>query len=113
MQMGDLGSYRFIQKDGVGIGAVMPKMAEMPISCWSYYIGVDDIDRAVRAIEAGGGKVINGPMEIPGGEFALDGIDPEGADFGLVGQRNSQTTVARSEDTESTRIYSSHSCAPS
>src|SRR3546814_10368074 len=25
MQMGDLGSYRFIQKDGVGIGAVMPK----------------------------------------------------------------------------------------
>src|SRR3546814_3500325 len=84
MQMGDLGSYRFIQKDGVGIGAVMPKMAEMPISCWSYYIGVDDIDRAVGAIEAGGGKVINGPMEIPGGEFALDGIDPEGAAFGLV-----------------------------
>src|SRR3546814_14693935 len=58
MQMGDLGSYRFIQKDGVGIGAVMPKMAEMPISCWRYYIGVDDIDRAVGAIDDGGGNEI-------------------------------------------------------
>jgi hypothetical protein len=26
-------------------------------------------------------------MEIPGGEFSLDGIDPQGAPFGLVGPR--------------------------
>src|SRR3546814_6281865 len=57
MQMGDLGSYRFIQKDGVGNGAVMPKMAEMPISCWSYDIGVDDTVTAEGAIEDDGGTV--------------------------------------------------------
>ena len=89
MDMGEMGKYRFIQHDGVGIGAIMPKMPEMPVSLWSYYIGVDDIDRAVAAIEAGGGKLLFGPMEIPGGEFALNGLDPQGAAFGLVGPRKS------------------------
>ena len=87
MDMGEFGQYRFVQKDGVGIGAIMPKMPEMPVSIWTYYIGVDDIDRAVAAINDNGGKVLNGPMEIPGGEFAVFGIDPQGASFGLVGPR--------------------------
>ena len=54
---------------------------------WTYYIGVDDIDRAAEAIKAGSGQILNGPMEIPGGEFALNAIDPQGAPFGLVGPR--------------------------
>ncbi|MEO5775231.1 MAG: VOC family protein [Sphingomicrobium sp.] len=87
MPMGEMGAYRFIQHNGVGIGAVMRKMPEMPVSLWSYYIGVDDIDRAVAAITSGGGNVMHGPMEIPGGEFALNAMDPQGAPFGLVGPR--------------------------
>jgi len=87
MDMGEFGKYRFVQKDGVGIGAIMPKMPELPVSLWTYYIGVDDIDRAAAAIGENGGKILNGPMEIPGGEFALNGMDPQGASFGLVGPR--------------------------
>jgi predicted enzyme related to lactoylglutathione lyase len=89
MDMGEMGQYRFIQNDGVTIGAVMPKMPEMPVSVWSFYVGVDDIDRAVRAIGQGGGQILNGPMEIPGGDYAVNAMDPEGAAFGLVGPRNS------------------------
>jgi len=89
MDMGEMGKYRFIQRDGVGIGAVMPKMPQMPVSMWFYYIGVDDIDRASRAITDGGGTILNGPMEIPGGEFALNALDPQQAAFGLVGPRKS------------------------
>lgn len=87
MDMGDMGAYRFIQRGDVGIGAVMPLMPGMPASMWTYYIGVDDIDRAEAAVTAGGGTVTNGPMEIPGGEYAMNGIDPQGAPFGLVGPR--------------------------
>ena len=87
MDMGEMGKYRFIQRDGVMIGAVMPKMPDMPVSLWSYYIGVDDIDRAATAVTDGGGQIFHGPMEIPGGEFSLNGIDPQGAAFGLVGPR--------------------------
>jgi uncharacterized protein len=89
MDMGEMGKYRFIQSGATTIGAVMRKPPQLPVSVWSYYIGVDSIDRAIDAIEAGGGKVLHGPMEIPGGEYALNGMDPQGAAFGLVGPRKS------------------------
>lgn len=87
MDMGAMGKYQFLYQDDVMIGAVMPRMPQMPVSLWTYYIGVDDIDRAVRAIEHGGGKIYNGPMEIPGGDYALNAMDPQGSSFGLVGPR--------------------------
>ena len=87
MPMGEMGDYRFIQANGVNIGAIMRKPPQLPVTVWTYYIGVDDIDRAIAAINDGGGKVLNGPHEIPGGEFALNGLDPQGASFGLVGPR--------------------------
>ncbi|MGN6058315.1 MAG: VOC family protein [Sphingomicrobium sp.] len=87
MDMGEMGKYRFIQQGAQTIGAVMRKPSQLPVSLWTYYIGVEDIDRAVAAIDRGGGRILNGPMEIPGGEFALNGMDPQGAAFGLVGPR--------------------------
>ena len=87
MDMGDMGAYRFIQRGEIGLGAVMSLMPGMPAPMWSYYIGVDDIDRAHAAVKANGGTVTNEPMEIPGGEYAMNGIDPQGAAFGLVGPK--------------------------
>lgn len=87
MPMGEMGEYKFINHGGVMIGAVMRKPPQLPVSAWTFYIGVDDIDRAVDAIKAGGGQILNGPMEIPGGDFSLNGLDPQGASFGLVGPR--------------------------
>jgi predicted enzyme related to lactoylglutathione lyase len=87
MDMGEMGAYRFVQHGDVAIGAVMPLMPGMPHAVWSYYIGVDDIDRAAQAVGDGGGAIVRGPMEIPGGEYALNAVDPQGASFGLVGPR--------------------------
>jgi predicted enzyme related to lactoylglutathione lyase len=87
MPMGEMGDYLFLQSAGVNIGAIMPKMPDVPQPMWNFYIGVDDIDRAAEAVTAGGGQVFNGPMEIPGGEYALNGSDPQGALFGCVGPR--------------------------
>src|SRR3546814_18560326 len=85
MDMGELGAYRFIQRGDVGLGAVMPLMEGMPVSMWSYYIGVDDIDRALAAVRANGGTATGAPMEIPGGEYAMNGLDTQGAAFGPGG----------------------------
>jgi len=87
MPMGELGAYRFIQHGGEAIGAIMALMPGGPGSVWTYYIGVDDIDRAVAAVRDNGGQVVIEPMEIPGGEYSCNGIDPQGAYFGLVGPR--------------------------
>jgi uncharacterized protein len=90
MDMGPLGKYEFLMSTGdkpYGVGAVMPKMAEMPVSMWTYYFRVPDIDAAAAAVKAGGGTVLVEPMEIPGGEYSLNVMDPQGAVFGLVGPR--------------------------
>jgi predicted enzyme related to lactoylglutathione lyase/uncharacterized protein YbaA (DUF1428 family) len=82
MDMGPLGRYEFIRHRGL-IGAVMP--AEQP--AWTAYFRVPDIDVAKAAVEAGGGQVVQGPDEIPGGEFSMNCLDPQGAAFGLIGHR--------------------------
>lgn len=90
MDMGDMGRYEFWGLDdgrGFMLGAVMPKMPEMPASAWTYYFRVPDIDAAADAIKAGGGSLITEPMEIPGGDYSLNAVDPQGAAFGLVGAR--------------------------
>lgn len=87
MDMWELGQYRFLHHGGEMIGAVMPKMPQAPASQWAFYIGVEDIDRAHRAAVDGGGQVLQEPIEIPGGEYSLFGVDPQGAAFGLVGPR--------------------------
>ena len=89
MPMGEMGDYKFLQHGGLGIGAVMPKMPQQPQSMWTYYIGVENIDRAAKAVTSGGGTIHHGPVEIPGGEYSLTGLDPQGAAFGLVGPRKS------------------------
>lgn len=87
MDMGPMGQYRFLQQGGLGIGAVGTARPDGPGAHWSYFIGVDDIDRAVAAVKAGGGSVDNDPMMIPGGEWSTYCKDPQGAVFGLVGPR--------------------------
>lgn len=87
MPMGAMGDYKFIQQGDVAIGAIMRKPDQMPVSLWTYYVGVEDIDRAARAVREGGGQILVEPMEIPGGEYSLNAVDPQGAPFGLVGPR--------------------------
>jgi predicted enzyme related to lactoylglutathione lyase len=86
MDMGPMGKYEFIKSD-VPIGAIMPKMPEMPVSAWGYYFRVANIDAAVAAVKASGGTILMEPVEIPGGEFSFNAMDPQGAAFGLVGPR--------------------------
>ena len=62
----------------------MKKMAQEPAARWRYYVNVEAIDAAAERVKSAGGKVVNGPMEVPGGSWVIDGLDPQGAMFGLV-----------------------------
>ena len=86
MAMGEMGNYEFIRHNGV-IGAFMPKFPEMPKPMWNYYFRCAYIDDAYQAITDNGGKILHGPEEIPGGDYTLTGIDPQGALFALVGAK--------------------------
>jgi predicted enzyme related to lactoylglutathione lyase len=66
---------------------MMTKPAEFPAPAWLYYFQVTGIDAAKQRVEAGGGKVLNGPMEVPGGGWIVQAQDPQGAMFAVVGTR--------------------------
>lgn len=87
MDMGAFGKYHFVEHDGVQVGAIMKKMPQVPAPSWSHYFRVASIDAAKAAVEAHGGQVINGPMQVPGDDWIIQGIDPQGAMFSLVGSK--------------------------
>ncbi len=85
MDMGPMGKYQFFAHDGVTLGAMMKKPDTVPVSVWGHYFWVESIVAATGLIEAGGGHVVNGPMEVPGGDWIVQAIDPQCALFSLVG----------------------------
>jgi len=84
MDMGAMGKYRIFSKDGVPLGGMMDKPANVPVSAWSFYINVDGINAALDRVKAKGGEVLMGPMEVPNGSWIIQGRDPQGAHFALV-----------------------------
>jgi predicted enzyme related to lactoylglutathione lyase len=66
------------------VGGMFNKPAQSPGAAqWLSYSIVKDAKAAAKAIEAAGGKVINGPMEVPGGDWITAGIDPQGVMFAV------------------------------
>ena len=84
MDMGAMGTYQIFNIDGRMAGGVMTKTADMPMPMWLYYFNVEAIDAAAERVRSGGGRVINGPHQVPGGQWMLQGLDPQGAMFGLL-----------------------------
>ena len=82
--MGAMGVYKIFKIGDRDLGGIMTKPAEMPVSAWNFYFNVPAIDAAVERVNEGGGKVVFGPMEVPGGSWVIQGTDPQGAFFSLV-----------------------------
>lgn len=92
MDMGEMGTYQLMSMNGSTAfdtmeGAVMPKPPMVPAPFWLFYFSVADIDAAKEKIEAGGGTIAMGPMEVPGGAWIINATDPQGAFFAVVGMR--------------------------
>ena len=51
---------------------------------WLYYFNVDDMAAAVENVKAGGGKVLEGPVDMPRGSRVARCEDPQGAMFALM-----------------------------
>lgn len=85
MPMGEMGEYSFLRfaHGTEAFGAVMRQPPGAPAK-WNFYFRVGDVDAAAETVRAKGGQVIMGPMDVPGGERIIVGVDPQGASFGLV-----------------------------
>jgi predicted enzyme related to lactoylglutathione lyase len=84
IDMGEMGVYQTFATGAEPVGGMMNMMPQMPHPYWLYYVNVDAIDAAIQRIEAGGGKVIMGPHQVPTGSWIVNATDPQGAMFALV-----------------------------
>jgi uncharacterized protein len=80
------GTYRLFSAGGETIGGMCAKPPTQPVPFWLYYFNVGDIDLAVKRVKAAGGRIVIGPMEVPGGRWIVQCLDPQGAIFALAGK---------------------------
>lgn len=84
MDMGEMGTYQIYGKNGIPLGGMYDIPEGMPVPPnWLYYIQVDDVRRVAEEVTNRGGQLVNGPMEVPGGDLIAQCIDPQGAMFAI------------------------------
>lgn len=83
MDMGPAGVYQMYGRGPMPLGGIFRKPDEMPMSAWLLYAMVDDVEAGAERATANGGTILNGPMEVPGGDTIVQCMDPQGALFAL------------------------------
>jgi predicted enzyme related to lactoylglutathione lyase len=82
--MGPMGNYLIYGIDGVDLGGMFTKPKEMQgPPHWVYYVEVSDLDAAIARAKDKGAKLLNGPMDVPGGARIAQLDDPQGGGFAL------------------------------
>jgi uncharacterized protein len=86
-EVGATGTYQMFAAGGQTIGGMLTKPAITPDPFWLHYFNIGDIDAATQRVKAGGGQVVLGPVEVTGGRWTAQCMDPQGALFALQGKR--------------------------
>ena len=75
-----IGTYQMYGRNGRTLGGMF-NAPTPPV--WLPYIRVADARKTAAVITKNGGTVINGPMEVPGGDWITQAVDPEGVLFAV------------------------------
>ncbi len=84
--MGPMGIYLLFGRNGREIGGMFDKGKQglRGGAYWVGYVRVPNMDAAVATVKAERGKLLNGPMEVPGGDWIAQFSDPHGAFFAVL-----------------------------
>jgi uncharacterized protein len=81
--MGAMGVYQIFEHGGTQVGGMANVQGPSTAPSWLSYVHVADSTRAVAAAKAGGGRLLHGPMEVPGGSWIALMMDPQGGSFAV------------------------------
>jgi predicted enzyme related to lactoylglutathione lyase len=79
--LGAMGPYLIFGRAGQELGGIFnrPASASGSQSQWLAYARVNNAAKAADAVKSAGGRVVNGPMQVPGGSWVVQIVDPHGA----------------------------------
>ena len=83
----DAGTYQLFSAGDEIIGGMATKPETIPAPFWLYYFNASDIDAAAQRVKARGGRILDGPIDVPGGSCIVRCEDPQGAVFALEGTK--------------------------
>ena len=101
--MGAMGVYQIISQNGAQVGGIYNLHVPSMPPHWLSYVRVPDCAKATAAAKAAGGRVMNGPMEVPDGSWITQMMDPQGGAFAVVeapkaqAQKPARKTPAKSK----------------
>jgi hypothetical protein len=81
--MGNMGVYQLFEHAGNQVGGMCNVQGPSTPPSWLSYVHVADSDRAVAAAKSAGGRLLHGPMEVPGGSWIALLMDPQGGAFAV------------------------------
>jgi predicted enzyme related to lactoylglutathione lyase len=87
IDLGENGVYQLFAIGDVVSGGVMTRCGETPKPAWNYYFNVESVEAAISRIRDGGGEILMGPHQVPGGGWIVVARDPQGVPFSLVGAK--------------------------
>ncbi len=82
--MGGMGIYQIINLGGEQAGGIYNLQAPSTPPHWLSYVRVADCAKATAAAKSAGARILNGPMEVPGGSWITMMQDPQGGAFAVV-----------------------------
>jgi len=88
--------YQLFSAAGQTIGGMLTKLPSVPQPSWLYYFNVEDIGAAAERVNAGGGQILQGPIQLPDGIGIVRCADPQSALFALQGPWDQKSTEQRS-----------------
>jgi predicted enzyme related to lactoylglutathione lyase len=86
-ESGPTETYQLVSSGGQTIGGMFNKRPIEPIPYWLNYFNVDDLDAAADRVKRAGGRIMEGPLEVSGGNWIARCRDSQGAAFALEGRR--------------------------
>jgi len=81
--MGAMGVYQLFDHGGAGVGGMCNTQGPSTPPSWLSYVHVADASKAVASAKAAGGRLLHGPIEVPGGSWIALFLDPQGGAFAV------------------------------
>jgi predicted enzyme related to lactoylglutathione lyase len=91
--MGPMGVYFMFGQKGRSYGGMYNRQGDGTPPRWLSYIAVADVNPAAATVTRLGGAIVNGPMEVPNGDWIAMARDPQGGAFALQSPKPGASTA--------------------
>jgi len=111
---GDVGTYYLFGKGTTQMGGAFVRGKHLAPSWprWLVYLAVPSVTAAVEAAKAAGGQVLNGPHQVPGGNWIAQVIDSHGVPVALHGPKEAAAAAPKAPAKPKQKVKAKAQAAP-